>query len=81
MKAQLVKQGKRLRVKQAIAPGFAQTLGEILERAEAAREIFLEQVAGDHQLKEEMRHLQEEVEDFGGRVVVTVEMLKSEASV
>ena len=75
MKAQLVKQVENLLLKQAVAPGLAQTLGEVFERTEAAREIFLEQRAGDHQLKEEMGHLQEEVEDFGGIVVVRVEVL------
>lgn len=68
-------------MKQAIAPGFAQTLREVLERAEAAREIFLEQIAPDHQLEEEMGHLQEEVKHFGRGVVLTVEVLEREASV
>jgi hypothetical protein len=43
----LVKQVENLLMKQAIAPGFTQALTEILERVEAAREIFLEQVAPD----------------------------------
>jgi hypothetical protein len=40
LKAQLVNQVENLLVKQAVAPGFAQTLSEIPERAETAREIF-----------------------------------------
>lgn len=52
LKAESVNQDESLRVKEAIAPDFAQTLGEVFERAEAAWKIFLEERAGDHQLRE-----------------------------
>lgn len=42
---QLVKHRGNLMVKQAVAPGFAQTLGEVFKRAEAAREMMAPQSA------------------------------------
>ena len=81
MTAESADPGEHVGRKQTIAPGFEQAKGEILQRAEAAREELLEQTARQHQLKEEVGHLQQKVEDLGGRVVLAVGVLESEAAV
>src|SRR4051812_2588274 len=79
--AESIDLGQAVGRKQTIAPGFQQAEGEILQRAEAAREGLLEQTARQHQLKEEVGHLQQKVKDLGGRVVLAVGVLEGEAAV
>jgi hypothetical protein len=81
MTAESADPGERAGREQTIAPGFEQAKGEILQRAEAAREELLEQTARQHQLKEQVGYLQEVVKDLGGRVILAVGVLEGKAAV
>ena len=59
-----------------IAPGFQQPKSEVLGGADAFRESLTKQATVSDQLTEQMGNLQEEVEDFGGGRVLSVNVFQ-----